>query len=372
MKIKVIQFILVLTLFLSKLCASTLNEAKYGQKKLNEWTFLIAHNSHLNWHDSKVLDYASNQELSIDKQLQHGVRGFMFDIDYKICSTIEKLFGTCKCEGVCLCHGRCASTSGNLVKDGFSIKRLEYGLRKVVNFLIKNPSEIVTIVLENYVTETFQLMAVFNRVKNMNKLVFNPYSEEWDVLNKGWPLMSEMVRLNKRLLIVDYNEIHTKKEPGIIHIRDFFLENDWRWFGDSYDWNLVEIPHRTLSKIGSYSYQTKTKVTMDMSRWSSRFFSKHKSPLWTEEYLLEPELKQSDHELKNSDKLFLFNHFYGVSANSVIVNPTTVIIMNDVGFILQRFREKCEPYTGFRKPNFIALDYINEKIYQDLIEPLNI
>jgi hypothetical protein len=71
----------------------------YFDKKFNELTWLTSHNSHLNWKDSSVLEFASNQNLSIDDQLLVGVRGFMFDIDYKSCSYVEKLLDMCHCEG---------------------------------------------------------------------------------------------------------------------------------------------------------------------------------------------------------------------------------------------------------------------------------
>ena len=51
--------------------------AKYGNKKLNEWTFLTTHNSLMNWDDSSVIVHASNQNASIVNQLKYGVRGFM-------------------------------------------------------------------------------------------------------------------------------------------------------------------------------------------------------------------------------------------------------------------------------------------------------
>ena len=72
---------------------------QYGNKRFNEWTWLTAHNSHLNWHDSSVIGMASNQEMSIEIQLKNGVRGFMFDIDLKTCSSVEIWFSSCQCEG---------------------------------------------------------------------------------------------------------------------------------------------------------------------------------------------------------------------------------------------------------------------------------
>lgn len=52
--------------------------AKYGNKKLNEWTFLTTHNSLMNWDDNSVIIHATNQNMSIANQLKYGVRGFMF------------------------------------------------------------------------------------------------------------------------------------------------------------------------------------------------------------------------------------------------------------------------------------------------------
>ena len=72
----------------------------YLNSYFNEWTWLTSHNSHLNWHDNSVIYLASNQNLSIDQQLKYGVRGFMLDIDYKKCNDLERLFGSCKCEGI--------------------------------------------------------------------------------------------------------------------------------------------------------------------------------------------------------------------------------------------------------------------------------
>jgi hypothetical protein len=77
--------------------------SKYGNKSLDEWTFLTAHNSHVNWPDSKILDALTNQNHGIDTQLEYGVRGFMFDIDWKQCSSFEQFFGACKCKGFYTC-----------------------------------------------------------------------------------------------------------------------------------------------------------------------------------------------------------------------------------------------------------------------------
>lgn len=88
---------LLYIVFLSEL--SNAYETSYFNRRLNEWTFLTAHNSHVNWEDSGVMSQLTNQNFGIDKQLEYGVRGFMFDIDLKSCSSIETFFKNCKCEG---------------------------------------------------------------------------------------------------------------------------------------------------------------------------------------------------------------------------------------------------------------------------------
>jgi hypothetical protein len=38
---------------------------------------------------------------------------------------------------------------------------------------------------------------------------------------------------------------------------------------------------------------------------------------------------------------------------------------------MERIRKKCDPGTNYRKPNFIALDFIGENSYKDIVEPFN-
>ena len=197
---------------------------KYSNRRFNEWSWLVSHNSPLNWIDNNVIHYASNQNSSIDQQLKDGVRGFMLDIDLKKCTDFEKLFGNCNCEGICMCHGEC---DGSALEDGFAVKNLEYALRKFTSFLMKNRNEIISIFLENYVIETKDLQKSFNKVKNFNSMVFDPYSEEWDVNSKGWPKIVDMIKANKRILIFDDEKRgnHAGEKPGFIRNRDFMIGN---------------------------------------------------------------------------------------------------------------------------------------------------
>ncbi len=92
-----ICFIVLLTIISIKISFVCSN--KYGNKTFDQWTWLTAHNAHINWDDSRILEAFTNQYYSVERQLDYGVRGFMFDIDWKDCSGFEAFFGSCRCTG---------------------------------------------------------------------------------------------------------------------------------------------------------------------------------------------------------------------------------------------------------------------------------
>ncbi len=113
-----------------------------------------------------------------------------------------------------------------------------------------------------------------------------------------------------------------------------------------------------------------TSLKLDLSRC----FSLHKTennPCWNETNPLDLDEIEHEDSLANSEKLFFFNHFYGVAALEFKVNPITAMLMNNRDFIMERIRKKCNPGTLNKRANFIALDFITKDIYKDLIEPLN-
>ncbi len=229
----------------------------------------------------------------------------------------------------------------------------------------------MTIILENYVSDLSKMQAVFNRIRQLNSLTFNPYSPEWEVANKGWPLITEMLNANKRFLIVDYNSEHARKSPGFILPQDFFIENHWEWSHDTFNWPLTNMSSSTLKKIDAYLDHNMTSLNLEISKCVSVQKVNRTKHAWDEENILNLSTRQTKYEPLNSEKLFLFNHFYGVSGKSSIVNPVTVKLMNSKEFVMKRFNEKCKRASGFAKPNFIALDFINERVYTEIIEPLN-
>jgi hypothetical protein len=106
----------------------------------------------------------------------------------------------------------------------------------------------------------------------------------------------------------------------------------------------------------------------------SRCFSLHRheyEPLWYESKPLNLSSKENDEQVINKNKLFIFNHFFGVNALKTSINANTVALMNTKEFILKRLDAKCNQWVGFKRPNFIALDFIDKNTYKDVIVPMN-
>ena len=260
------------------------------------------------------------------------------------------------------------------LKNGFNVKPLEYALKRIVSFLIANPREIVTIFFENYIEDVKSLQNEFNKVNNLNRLVFNPYSAEWDVLNRGWPKIEDMIKKNKRLIIIDDEQRgkHARAEPGFVRKHDFFVENHFRWIDNLYVWNRTNWPASELYEDVKHDIHNETLLTLGMSTCMSVRNDLRGRPKWSLDTPLDLGQKESADSVRNRDKLFLFNHFYGVQAMKANIDPVTALVMNRREFVYKRLNEYCLPATNRKRPNYIALDFINEKTYKEIVEPLNI
>jgi hypothetical protein len=290
----------------------------------------------------------------------------MLDIDWKICNSVDTFFQSCKCEGICLCHGQCSDS----IKDGFDVKNLDFALKIIVNFLEKkaNKNEIITIFFENYINDVKKLQNVFNQIKGFNNLVFNPYASKWNVSTNGWPKIIDMIKANKRILIIDDEQraYSAKSPPGFIRSRDFLIQNHYQWFGDKYIWE--NFNHTDL--LSTDFNLTNNTLVLEMSRC----FSLHRvnsKPNFDENRPINLNARENTNQPMNSEKLFLFNHFFGVKALIQSLDPITQILFNSKEFILERIQSKCGPGTHNKRPNYIALDFITNSTYFDLIVPLN-
>ncbi|KAM7520633.1 hypothetical protein LguiB_019595 [Lonicera macranthoides] len=175
----------------------------------NKYAFLTTHNafaiegepSHTNVPRLTL----NNQEDNVTQQLNNGVRALMLD--------------TYDFEGdVWLCHsfqGQC--------HDYTAFEPAIDTLKEIEAFLSTNPLEIVTLILEDYVEAPNGLTNVFKKADLMK--YWFPVSN-MPQNGQDWPLVSEMVTNNQRLLV--FTSIKSKQDSeGIAYQWNFMVENQY-------------------------------------------------------------------------------------------------------------------------------------------------
>ncbi|CAA3012343.1 PI-PLC X domain-containing At5g67130 [Olea europaea subsp. europaea] len=170
----------------------------------NKYAFLTTHNAFAIDDGVPRLTF-TNQEDNITQQLNNGVRGLMLDTyDFK--------------GDVWLCH-----SSGGECHDYTAFEPAIDTLREIEAFLSANPSEIVTLILEDYVKAPNGLTKVFTD-SGLMKYWF-PLSK-MPKSGQDWPLVSDMVANNQRLLV--FTSIQSKEaSEGIAYQWNYMVENQY-------------------------------------------------------------------------------------------------------------------------------------------------
>ncbi|GMH30620.1 hypothetical protein Nepgr_032463 [Nepenthes gracilis] len=174
----------------------------------NKYAYLTTHNSYSiegePSHTGVPRLTFYNQEDNVTQQLNNGVRALMLD--------------TYDFEGdIWLCH----SFGGKCYKE------TAYGpanetLKEIEAFLSDNPSEIVTLILEDY-TKEGGLTQAFTKAGLMK--YWFPVSK-MPRSGKDWPLVSDMVAQSTRLLV--FTSIRSKeKAEGIAYQWNYMVENQY-------------------------------------------------------------------------------------------------------------------------------------------------
>ncbi|XP_021897628.1 PI-PLC X domain-containing protein At5g67130 [Carica papaya] len=187
---------------------ATIPTSIIGGLPFNKYTWLVTHNSF------SIVDAPSlpnvqrltfyNQEDTVSNQLGNGVRALMLDVyDFN--------------NDIWLCHsfrGQCFNFT--------AFQPAINTLREVEAFLRANPTEIVTIILEDYVHTPKGLSNLFISA-GLDKYWF-PVSK---MPKKGedWPTVTEMVQENHRLVV--FTSVASKEaEEGIAYQWKYMVEND--------------------------------------------------------------------------------------------------------------------------------------------------
>ncbi|KAL3525831.1 hypothetical protein ACH5RR_014203 [Cinchona calisaya] len=191
--------------------SSATNQFKLLNNSLpfNKYAFLTTHNSFAiegePSHTGVPRLTFNNQEDNVTQQLNNGVRALMLD--------------TYDFEGdVWLCHsfkGEC--------HDFTAFEPATDTLREIEAFLSANPSEIVTVILEDYVKSPNGLTKVFTDAGLMK--YWFPVSN-MPKNGADWPLVSQMVANNQRLLV--FTSIRSKEQSeGIAYQWNYMVENQY-------------------------------------------------------------------------------------------------------------------------------------------------
>ncbi|KAH9288323.1 hypothetical protein KI387_032440, partial [Taxus chinensis] len=170
----------------------------------NKYSFLTTHNAYAIDNGAPRATF-TNQEDTVTQQLNNGVRGLMLDTyDFN--------------GDVWLCH-----STGGVCFDATAFGPAIDTLKEIEAFLSTNPSEIVIIILEDYVHAPNGLTKVFTAAGLMNY---------WFPLSKmpqnggDWPLVSEMVANNHRLIV--FTSISSKEQTeGIAYEWNYIVENQY-------------------------------------------------------------------------------------------------------------------------------------------------
>uniref|UniRef100_A0A7N0T195 Uncharacterized protein n=1 Tax=Kalanchoe fedtschenkoi TaxID=63787 RepID=A0A7N0T195_KALFE len=169
----------------------------------NRYSWLTTHNSFARLGDRTVAP--ANQEDSITDQLNHGVRGLMLDMyDFK--------------NDIWLCH-----SFNSQCFDFTAFSPAIDVLREIQAFLESNPTEIITIFIEDYVSTPNGLTNLFNAA-GLKKFWF-PVSRMPQ--NGGdWPTVDDMIKQNQRLLVFTSKSAKEASE-GIAYNWKYAVENQY-------------------------------------------------------------------------------------------------------------------------------------------------
>ncbi|XP_052195903.1 PI-PLC X domain-containing protein At5g67130 [Diospyros lotus] len=174
----------------------------------NKYSWLVTHNSF------SIVDAPSltgvqritfyNQEDSVTNQLLNGVRGLMLDMyDFE--------------DDIWLCHsfrGQCFNFT--------AFQPAVNTLKEVEAFLGANPTEIVTIIIEDYVHSPKGLTKLF-AAAGLDKYWFPVL--KMPKKGQDWPTVADMVQQNHRLLVFT-SDSSKEADEGIAYQWRYMVENE--------------------------------------------------------------------------------------------------------------------------------------------------
>lgn len=175
----------------------------------NRYSWLTTHNSYALQGESSatgsILVSPTNQQDNVTSQLENGVRGLMLDMyDFE--------------NDIWLCH-----SFGGTCYNFTAFQPAINVLKEIQAFLEANPSDVITIFIEDYVTSPQGLTKVFN-ASGLMKYWFPVSKMPKD--GGDWPLLSDMINQNQRLLVFTSKSAKEASE-GIAYEWNYVVENQY-------------------------------------------------------------------------------------------------------------------------------------------------
>jgi hypothetical protein len=170
-------------------------------RRFNDVTFAASHNS-MAGADRQYI--SAMQDLTITDQLESGIRGLLIDAHYWETPDVTTAFlasvppETAEAlrplleganpvkPGAWWCHALCR----------LGAEPLAAGFKEVSDFLARNPDEVVTLVIEDYVSRDDIAAGV--KQSGLEKYVFTPPDDP----NFTWPTLGQMIDRNQRVVIL--------------------------------------------------------------------------------------------------------------------------------------------------------------------------
>ncbi len=277
------------------------------EKPFDQVTLAGTHNSM----SAEDLGWAiPNQLISIPRQLDAGIRGFLIDTHYGradangVVTKVSRSEGSANGDKMYLCHEYCQLGSSELIPE----------LAKVRDYLAANPREVVLFINQDGVTP-----ADYSKAVTQSGLIDYIYTGP----TNSWPTLSQMIASNQRVVML--------AEGGT---------GDVPWYHDGYAGTLQETPYdfRPPGPEGT------TRGGID-------------------NLTLPAKLDESCRPNRGGQNgsLFLMNHWVNGTldnSNKVAPDPAVAAILNTKEALVNR-ANACQQRRGL-KPTLIAVDDFGE------------
>ena len=275
-------------------------------KKYNEVAYLTTHNAFNSSEDGFTLP---NQNFNISTQLNDGVRGLMIDVyDYFGVPTVY--------------HGNSLLGTEPLITY----------LNDIHTFLVNNPNEVVSIILECYV-DANSIETLVNQ-SGLNNYLYT------HTIGAAWPTLQEMITANTRLVIFSDVDDASASQQWYHYVWDYAVETHYS-VSNQNDFNcdynrgdplndLFIFNHFVTSLVGTGSVSSSTQAN------SNPFLIDRINQCWQEKNKFPNFITVDFYELGNTLEAVnmlngIFLNVYEINSDEnakvrLFPNPTTDVI----------------------------------------------